>query len=543
MTSTPETTTTILPHVYTLGFKFGQFIAGVDFESFQPSISLLTSFPAWYKEWWLKLVRDDPVHVLVETTLVAAILYFLLSRRRKTWKDVQKDKLTFQEEEELLREWKNQRQPIVPVESDSENTSNSRPPIVIHSSNGRHMEIAVNPSPEGDSSTLSTRKILNMATFDHLGMSAPTTPSGTPHPVRIAARAALDHYGCGSCGPRGFYGTIDTHVALERALAKATGSEDAILYSDAASAVTSTIAAFLQRGDWIVVDADVYEPIRTGVDLSRANVQTYQHNDMKDLRRVLQGVAEVDRAKKRAPNAQRRFVITEALFKNTGEICPLDELAALLTEFKYRLILDESHSFGVLGKTGRGLTELYNVPATEHMIRIVSLEASLGSIGGLTVGTQEVVDHQRLCGVGYCFSASSPPFTAQAALTALDLVEATVPQLEKNVQYMYPKLQHLLQTKLDDLLEIVSDVRSPIVVLKVADIPETEYLNDVVFLDEVAGSMLDRGIGVVATGGILRMNLSVLHTTEDMDDTLGTLAQAVDVLMNRFYDEDADEEE
>lgn len=546
------TTPRILPHVYNLGYKVGQFAAGItntesssSFDATNTWWALLTHFPVWYRTWWWQLVQNDPVHVFVETTLLAAILYFLLlSRRQKRSGKLDGQRLTAAEEEELLYEWKHKtRLPIVTPNStydDATTEANNprRPPVVVHSTNGRHMEIA--HATTTNNGTTSTTTILNFGTLDFLGMQAPTLPDGQPHPVRTAALNALDHYGCGSCGPRGFYGTIDAHVVLERALAVATGSADAIVYADAASAVTSTVAAFLKRGDCIVVDAAVYEPLRTGVQLSRANVLTYQHNDMDDLRRVLEGVAETDRVKQRKSNAQRRFVVTEGLFKTTGEVCPMDTLAGLLEEFKYRLILDESHSFGVLGKTGRGVTELFNVPVTEHMIRIVSLENALGSVGGSTVGTQEVVDHQRLCGVGYCFSASAPPFTAKAALAALELVESTIPALAANVQYMYPKLKDLLHAQFDGLLEVTSDPRSPIVVLKVADIPETEYLNEVVFLDEVAACMLDRGIGIVATEGTIRMTVSSLHTTTDLDKALAALGQAVDVVINRFHDEDVE---
>ena len=98
--------------------------------------------------------------------------------------------------------------------------------------------------------------------------------------MKDASKAAMSKYGCGSCGPRGFYGTIDVHLQLEESIAKFTGSDQAILYSDGASAVSSTIAAFAKRGDLLVVDEGVYEPLVTGVTLSRANVKWFRHNDM-----------------------------------------------------------------------------------------------------------------------------------------------------------------------------------------------------------------------------------------------------------------------
>lgn len=409
-----------------------------------------------------------------------------------------------------------------------------------------------------------------------------TTKERPLHPVKVASLEALDRYGCGSCGPRGFYGTIDVHLHIEKNIATFLHTEDAILYSDGASTITSTVAAFCKRGDIIVVDEAVYEPIRTGVQLSRATIKWFAHNDMNDLRRVLSSIQQSDKKRGRKSNAQRRFIIVEGLYKNTGSICPLDELIALKHEFSCRLILDESFSFGTLGPTGRGVTELYQQKIMHDVeITCVSLENAMGSIGGLTTGTEEIVDHQRLSGSGYCYSASSPPFTASAALAALNLLQTrpdiTLQRLNRNRLYFHEQLQLLLHDKLEDLLIVTSDARSPIIFLQVADIPETEYLDEVVFLQEVVRESFIRGIAFVATatgtsavvpatangiasgtnvmhpelgatsaaGGFLvdlpssiRMTVSAVHTLADIDCAIQVLGEAVDVVMSRFYDEE-----
>jgi serine palmitoyltransferase len=110
--------------------------------------------------------------------------------------------------------------------------------------------------------------------------SLTTDDDGPGVAVKNASREALGHYGCGSCGPRGFYGTIDVHLALEEKISRFTQTEGAIMYSDGASTVSSTIAAFAKRGDLLVVDEGVYEPLLTGISLSRANVEWFRHNDM-----------------------------------------------------------------------------------------------------------------------------------------------------------------------------------------------------------------------------------------------------------------------
>jgi serine palmitoyltransferase len=583
--------TSVLPNVYVLGYKLGQSLSKVmnNGESILPSpreiLSAVTSFPVWYKEWWWHLFLNDPVHVIVETTLLVAIVYFLVSRRSQDWRELNREKLTPQEEEDLLYEWKTfGRKPLTPPLGTNEihYSSSSVNKIVVHKINGRFMDIE-------DTETMNEgehKQVLNFATFDFLGMSADTVPSNydlgekiqadkkskkksspssptstateslatTLHPVKEASLAALDRYGCGSCGPRGFYGTVDVHLDLEKSVADFTKTDDAILYSDGASTVSSTIAAFCKRGDILIVDSAVYEPIRTGVQLSRAHVKWFAHNDMADLRRILMSVQSADKKLGRALNKQRRFIVVEGLYKNTGSICPLDELIRLKHEFKYRLILDESFSFGTLGGTGRGVAELYNQTLMYDVeISTVSLENAMGSIGGLTVGTEEVVDHQRLAGSGYCFSASTPPFTATAAMAALDLLrkrpDVTLKRLHENCAYLHEKLPVLLHQKLEDLLMITSDTRSPIVMLQVADIPETEYLDDVVFLQEVVRESLARDVAFVATGAMeqqqrpsdpppsIRMTISAAHTKADIDKALLVLGEAVEVVMSRFHDE------
>jgi serine palmitoyltransferase len=536
-------TSVILPNVYLLGFKVGQYVSSLEkssnlLPSPQEVVKAVASFPVWYKAWWLKLLNDDPVHVIVETTLLVAIVYFLLSRRSQDWKEQQREKLSPAEEEELLKEWKERhRQPIVPPKPklgviNEQVSSSPGEKVVIYKTDGR--EMVIRDGVDG------SRSVLNFATFDFLGMQADKLPDGERHPVKTASLEALNRYGCGSCGPRAFYGTTDVHLDLEKEMASFCGTDDAILYSDGASTVTSTIAAFCKRGDVVVVDEGVYEPIRTGIKLSRANVKWYKHADMEDLKKVLSSIASSDKKVGRPLNAQRRFLVTEALFKNTGKLCPLDKLFELKEQFKYRVILDESFSFGTIGATGRGAAELFGV---KPEIVCVSLENSLGSTGAVTVGSQEVVDHQRLSGSGYCFSASSPPYTASAALAAIGVLQqkAVLHNLNHNRTQFLKKLKQLLHEKLEDLLIVTSDERSPIVILQVAAIPETEYLDEAVFLKEVVRESLAAGVAMVATDNGIRITVSAAQNVDDIEKAVTVLGDAVDVLLRRFHEEEEEE--
>jgi serine palmitoyltransferase len=119
----------------------------------------------------------------------------------------------------------------------------------------------------------------------------------------------------------------------------------------------------------------------------------------------------------------RRFLIAEGIYMNTGEMCPLRELVELRAKYKLRLFLDESISFGTLGKNGHGLLEFLGVDKTEVDLISASLENAVESIGGFCVGTHFICEHQRLSGLGYCFSASLPPLLTQAAISALNIFE------------------------------------------------------------------------------------------------------------------------
>lgn len=144
---------------------------------------------------------------------------------------------------------------------------------------------------------------------------------------------------------------------------------------------------------------------------------------MRDLEKKLIEQQQLDLKNPKKAAKTRRFLIAEGIYMNTGEMCPLRELVELRAKYKLRLFLDESISFGTLGKHGHGLLELLCVDKKEVDLISASLENAVESIGGFCVGTHFICEHQRLSGLGYCFSASLPPLLTQAAISALDVFE------------------------------------------------------------------------------------------------------------------------
>jgi serine palmitoyltransferase len=203
------------------------------------------------------------------------------------------------------------------------------------------------------------------------------------------------------------------------------------LYSDGSSAVASAIPAFCKKGDLLIVDEGCSEPIMTGANLSRSTVRYFRHNDVAHLESILEAIAKEDKKLNRDSTQQRRFIVTEAVFRNIGDLCPLKEILEVKEKYFYRLVLDETYAFGVLGKTGRGLTEYLGLKTDDVEVITLTLDTALGSVGGICVGRRGIVDHQRLSGAGYCFSASLAPFFAACAIAALQTIQSEPVLLQK----------------------------------------------------------------------------------------------------------------
>ncbi|CAF1041912.1 unnamed protein product [Adineta steineri] len=333
-------------------------------------------------------------HLIFEIFLILTVLWLVCFRKPRP---IAK-KLTEKEKQELIDEW--QPEPLVPPVDTNHPALNVR---VLDGIVGKTIEI------DG-------RKSLNFATFNFLNFVGNQ---------RIADKAiqAVQKYGVGSCGPRGFYGTIDIHLELEERLARFFNFEEGIIYSYGFSTIASIIPAYSKRNDILFVDEGIHYAIQKGVEASRSTVKWFRHNDINDLERLLAEQDKLDKKNPKKASTIRRFLIIEGLYMNYGDICPLPRMVELKYKYKYRIFMDESVSFGTIGQTGRGVTEYHNVDRQKIDLISSTLEYSVGSIGGFAVGSSFVIDHQRLSAQGYCFSASLPPLLAAAAIEALNIMD------------------------------------------------------------------------------------------------------------------------
>jgi len=267
---------------------------------------------------------------------------------------------------------------------------------------------------EGNRVIVDGEELLNADCTDFLGLME-------KEEIREACRSCIEKYGVGSCGPRAFYGTTEPHLFLEAHLAKFLGTQESIVYSYDIATVASVLPAFANQKDVIVVDEHVYFAIQSGCQLSRAQVHRFKHNDLKDLERLLVDINRTHKIQKKPLN--RRFIVVEGIYHNGGDLAKLDGIFELKKKYKYRLVVDESLSLGVLGKTGKGACEEFGLGPGDVEIVTASMSNALASIGGFCAGDHDVIGHQRLNGNGYIFSASLPPYLAVAADQALSHME------------------------------------------------------------------------------------------------------------------------
>ncbi|KAF2405208.1 PLP-dependent transferase [Trichodelitschia bisporula] len=345
--------------------------------------------------------QNDPVRSAIELVLVLFAVRYLLAPSYSTQKP-NKIRLTEEEVDDLVEDWTPE--PLALGLSTIEEAENEKRPVVVGPS-GPKVKIAT---------ASGSRHVTNLASWSFYNF-------GNNEIIKEKAIASLRRYGVGPCGPPNFYGTQDVHMKTEAEIAAHIGAPACILYAQGFSTISSVIPAFSKRGDIIVADRAVNYPIRKGIQVSRSTVYWYDHNDMEDLKRVLETVV---RSQAKKP-LTRRFIVTEGLFENVGDMVNLPKLVEFKHQYKFRIILDETWSYGVLGTHGRGVTEQQNVDPNHIDMIIGSLAGPLCAGGGFCAGSLEVVEHQRISSSAYTFSAALPAMLATTASEALAMREQT----------------------------------------------------------------------------------------------------------------------
>src|ERR1700754_2743533 len=357
-------------------------------------------------------------------------------------------------------------------------------------------------SPQGAEIMVNGAQVLNFCANNYLGLSS--------HPaVVVAAKKAIDTHGYGMSSVRFICGTQDIHRELEQKIATFLGTEDTILYAAAFDANGGVFEPLFGEQDAIISDELNHASIIDGVRLCKAQRLRYKHNDMADLEEQL----------KAAQQLRSRIIVTDGSFSMDGTIAQLDKICDLADRYDAIVMIDESHSSGFLGKTGRGTHEHCGVMGRIDIITGTLGKALGGASGGFTSGKKEIIEMLRQRSRPYLFSNSLAPSITGASIAVLDMLSETTElrdKLEYNTGYFRSKMK-----------EAGFDIRPgdhPIVPI---------MLYDAVVAQNFAARLLDEGIyvigfffPVVAKGQArIRVQLSAGHEQQHLDKAIAAFTK------------------
>ncbi|MEA2107629.1 MAG: glycine C-acetyltransferase [Bacteroidota bacterium] len=272
---------------------------------------------------------------------------------------------------------------------------------------GLYKNERINTSPQKADISISTgEQVLNFCANNYLGLS--------DNPKLIAAaKKAMDNRGYGMSSVRFICGTQDIHRELETKIAEYFGMDDTILYAACFDANGGIFEPLFTQEDAIISDSLNHASIIDGVRLCKAQRYRFKNSDMEDLEEQL-----------KLAQAQRfRIIVTDGVFSMDGNVAPIDKICELAEKYDALVMVDECHSAGVVGKTGRGVTELFDVRGKVDIITGTLGKAFGGAIGGFTTGRKEIIDLLRQRSRPYLFSNSIPPAVVGASIEVFNMLE------------------------------------------------------------------------------------------------------------------------
>ncbi|OGQ61845.1 MAG: 8-amino-7-oxononanoate synthase [Deltaproteobacteria bacterium RIFCSPLOWO2_12_FULL_38_8] len=351
---------------------------------------------------------------------------------------------------------------------------------------------------EGGSVHIDGQKKVMAGSNNYLGL--------TQHPKIIkAAQKALDKYGTGCSGSRFLNGTIDLHVELEKRLARFIEKEEALLYSTGFQTNLGTISCLIDAADLIFSDSENHASIIEGTQLAEGKTIVYQHNDMADLERLL----------KEHEKTSGKLIVTDGVFSMTGDIAKLDKIVALAKKYGARIMVDDAHGIGVLGKQGRGTTDHFGVTKDVDII-MGTFSKSFGSLGGFIVASSDLIHYVKHHARTFIFSASMPPSAVATVMAALEVMETENEHIEK-----LWKNTEKMKKGFDDMGYDTSPSQTPIIPINIGDDIRTFMFAKAIY-DEGVFSNPVVAPGVPPGKGLVRTSYMASHTEKELDFILDT---------------------
>lgn len=349
---------------------------------------------------------------------------------------------------------------------------------------------------------VNSSEVLNFCANNYLGLSNSAR-------LIAAAKNAMDKRGYGMSSVRFICGTQDLHKELEKAISDFFGTEDTILYAACFDANGGVFEPLLSENDAIISDTLNHASIIDGVRLCKAQRFRYANADMQDLENQL--VA--------AKNCRFKLIVTDGVFSMDGNVAPLDKIYALAEKYGAMVMVDESHSAGVVGKTGRGVTELHGLRGKIEILTGTLGKAFGGAVGGFTTGKKEIIDLLRQRSRPYLFSNSLPPMVVAAGIETFKMLEENNDlqnKLHSNTEYF---ISEMLAAGFD-----IKPTQSAICAV---------MLYDAVLSQKMAAKLQDEGIyvtgfyyPVVPKGQArIRVQLSAAHTHQQLECCIKAFAK------------------
>jgi len=344
--------------------------------------------------------------------------------------------------------------------------------------------------------------VLNFCANNYLGLSS------HPEVVR-AGKDALDKYGAGLSSVRFICGTQDIHKDLEAKISEFHGREDAILYASCFDANAGLFEVLLTPEDAVLSDELNHASIIDGIRLCKAQKHRYKHRDMADLEAKLQA----------AQTARMRLIVSDGVFSMDGSVCPLPEVVALAEKYGALVFLDECHTTGFFGETGRGTEEYFGMTGSVDIINTTLGKALGGAAGGYTTGPRELIDLLRQRSRPYLFSNSLPPPVVACASQVFDIITASselTARVAANTRRFRQRMTSAGFTLAGDDHAI-----APVM------------LGDARLAAEMADAMLERGIYVIGFSypvvpmgkARIRVQLSACHTEQQVDQCVDAFVE------------------
>eukprot|EP01083_Nonionella_stella_P014287 40170_1 len=362
---------------------------------------------------------------------------------------------------------------------------------------GLYKEERVITSPQRSAITIrgSTKPVVNFCANNYLGLS--------DHSELIqSAKEGLDSHGLGLSSVRFICGTQDIHLELEQKIAQFHEKDDAILFAACFDANAGIFEALLEKEDCIITDKLNHASIIDGVRLSKASRYLYEHMDMKSLEHMLQKANDEGR--------RHKLIVTDGAFSMDGDIAPLAEISALAHKYEAMVMIDECHSTGFLGKTGRGTEEYCGVKV--DIINSTLGKALGGATGGYTAASQEIIDTLRQKARPYLFSNALAPSLVTASIKVFDMLMNDTSYRDRLVA----NTQRFRSQMKAAGFKLMGDENHPIAPV---------MLGDAKLAQQFAKDMLDHGIYVIGFSfpvvpkeqARIRVQISAAHTTEQID--------------------------